>query len=156
MRTNGDDDDDYSVGYGKPPKHTRFVKGKSGNPKGRPKGSRNFSMLLHDELNAKIAITENGTRRKITKQEAMVKQLANRGAAGDLKAIPLVINEIRLREDLPADGVPDFVREEDHMVMESIVRRIRAAVAPAASSKATNNSSDPHKPQRATGTEDSQ
>lgn len=122
MATNEGDD---PVGYGRPPKHTQFVKGKSGNPKGRPKGSRNFSTLLHDELNVKIPITENGNRRKITKQQAMVKQLANKGAAGDLKAIPIVMNEIRLREGLAGADQTGAVRDEDQKVMASIVKRMR-------------------------------
>ena len=43
---------DYEVGYGKPPLHTRFQKGKSGNPKGRPRGKKNMSTLLSTALNA--------------------------------------------------------------------------------------------------------
>lgn len=137
MATNDADD---PVGYGRPPKHSQFAKGKSGNPKGRPKGSRNFSTLLHDELNVKIPITENGNRRKITKQEAMVKQLANKGAAGDLKAIPLVMNEIRLREGL-LGAEQAVVREADQMVMASIVKRMReAATAPAGAEAPTDPS----------------
>jgi uncharacterized protein DUF5681 len=45
---------DYEVGYGKPPLHTRFQKGKSGNPKGRPRGKKNMSTLLSTALNASI------------------------------------------------------------------------------------------------------
>lgn len=136
---------DDPVGYGRPPKHTQFVKGKSGNPKGRPKGSKNFSTLLHDELSVKIPITENGNRRRITKQEAMVKQLANKGAAGDLKAIPLVMNEIRLWEGLAGPDQSGVVREEDQMVMASIVKRMREAT-PAANSAAQTDPSTPETP----------
>ena len=118
------DDNDGSVGYGRPPKRSQFSKGKLGNPKGRPKGSRNFSTLLHDELNVKIPITENGNRRKITKREAMIKQLVNKVANGDLRAIPLVMNEIKLQEGATSDR-PGTVREADEMVMLSIVKRMR-------------------------------
>jgi hypothetical protein len=145
---------DDPVGYGRPPKHTQFAKGKSGNPKGRPKGSKNFSTLLHDELNVKIPITENGKRRKITKQEAMVKQLANKGAAGDLKAIPIVMNDIRLREGLPGADPSGVVREEDQKVMASIVKRMREAAPPVASSDVTANLSEAPEPAPTTKTED--
>ena len=70
--------DRYEVGYGKPPQHTRFVRGQIGNPKGRPKGSKNFKTLLLAELMTVLPIVENNRRKKITKQGAVVKQLVNR------------------------------------------------------------------------------
>ena len=61
MSRDGDDDD--TVGYGKPPKKTRFQNGHSGNPTGRPKGSRNFDKDLDDVLGSKITVTENGRKK---------------------------------------------------------------------------------------------
>jgi Family of unknown function (DUF5681) len=34
------DDEDHQMGYGKPPRHSQFVKGQSGNPRGRPPGAK--------------------------------------------------------------------------------------------------------------------
>jgi hypothetical protein len=78
---------EYAVGFGKPPLHTRFGKGRSGNPKGRPKGSRNLAGMLHRILNERIVVKENGERRRITKLEATFKQLANKAACGDARAL---------------------------------------------------------------------
>jgi uncharacterized protein DUF5681 len=78
---------DYQVGYGKPPRHTRFQKGRSGNARGRPKGVQSFARLAIQVFNEKIAIKENGERRIITKQQAALKQLANKAASGDARAI---------------------------------------------------------------------
>ena len=83
---------DYEVGYGKPPRHTRFAKGQSGNPRGRPKGSENAARLARRILDEKIVIRENGKRRTITRREAMLKQLANKGVMGDLRSIREVLN----------------------------------------------------------------
>ena len=83
---------DDQVGYGKPPRHSRFRKGQSGNPRGRPKGSQSAARLARSILNEKIVIRENGKRRAITRREAMLKQLANKGVMGDLRSIREVLN----------------------------------------------------------------
>ncbi len=77
----------YSVGYRKPPAHTRFKKGKSGNPKGRPKGSLNLATVLVRTLREQVVVNEGGQRKTVTKLEAAVKQLANKAASGDLGAL---------------------------------------------------------------------
>lgn len=78
---------DYEIGYGKPPKRTQFQKGQSGNAKGRPKDSKNTYVLLDDTLSQKITITENGQPVQISKRQAIILQLVNKGVKGELKAI---------------------------------------------------------------------
>ena len=56
---------DDAVGYGRPPRPTRFQPSRSGNPKGRPKGSKNFSTLFSEELAQPVTLTENGKRRRM-------------------------------------------------------------------------------------------
>ena len=83
----------YAVGRGRPPQHTRFRPGESGNPRGRPKGARNLQSYLLDALNEKIAVTENGRSRQIPKAEVIAKQLVNKAAAkGDLAATKLLLH----------------------------------------------------------------
>jgi Family of unknown function (DUF5681) len=77
------------VGYGKPPLHTRFRKGQSGNPKGRSKGIRNFATIFMTAMSQSVTINENGKRKKISKIAAAVTQLANDAARGDKKSIQL-------------------------------------------------------------------
>ena len=88
MTADGGDD---KTGYGKPPRHAQFKKGQSGNPRGRPRGSKNLTTVLAEIIGEKVVVTENGRRRPITKLDAAAKQLANRAAAGDLKAIQQLI-----------------------------------------------------------------
>ena len=64
---------DYEVGYGKPPRHTRFAKGRSGNPRGRAPGTKNLKTFLIDALNELVVVTENGGRRTISKGQAIIK-----------------------------------------------------------------------------------
>jgi hypothetical protein len=122
-------DGDSPVGYRKPPRASQFRPGQSGNAKGRPKGSKNFSTAIQAELDSRIVATENGKRRKITKRAAVAKRLVNKAVSGDPKAIPLLFNECRHIEDQALGGSAEsvFDRPEDHSVMENIKRRILAA-----------------------------
>src|ERR1700730_9271518 len=94
---------DYVVGYGKPPVHSRFQKGRSGNPKGRPRGRRNMSTLLSAALNGWVTVVENGRRKKITKREAIVTRLVHKSASADLSATQFVLAMLRDVESL-TDG----------------------------------------------------
>ena len=85
-------DEEYEVGYGKPPKHTRFQKGQSGNPRGRPKGARGLKADLRAELCEKIRITEGGRKRLLTKQQVIIKALAAKAAKGDTRAITKIVD----------------------------------------------------------------
>jgi Family of unknown function (DUF5681) len=117
---------DYEVGYGKPPLHTRFQKGKSGNPRGRPRGKKNMSTLLSTALNASIVVVTNGRRKKITKREAIVTQLVNKSAAADLKATQMVLTMLRELESQD-DGSADLAvfTEADHEIIRRIQARLR-------------------------------
>jgi len=77
----------YKVGYGKPPKARQFKRGKSGNPKGRPKGSLNLATDLTAELGEHITVREDGRARKVSKQRALIKSLMARALQGDVRAM---------------------------------------------------------------------
>ena len=83
---------EYAVGYGKPPKNTRFRKGQSGNPRGRPKGARGLKADLRAELSEKVKVTEHGRTRHLTKQQVIVKTLAAKAIRGDTRAISKLID----------------------------------------------------------------
>jgi hypothetical protein len=85
---------DYEVGYGKPPSHTRFQPGHSGNPKGRPRGVKNLATDLQEELEQKILVTEANQTHEVTKQRAMLKTLIAKSLKGDTRAAGVLINLI--------------------------------------------------------------
>lgn len=70
------------TGYPNPPQATRFQKGKSGNPKGRPKGDKNYLALANKELSQKVPITESGRHKIISKKEVFIKTAINKGIVG--------------------------------------------------------------------------
>lgn len=122
-----------NVGFGNPPHHTRFKPGKSGNPKGRPKGSKNFAMVIARELNDRVHVKENGKQRKISKRQVIAKQVVNKAAGGDLKAAQALFTQERIHEEVGsmAEPLSIFDTPEHHQVIAQIVRRIRAMDPPA-------------------------
>ena len=116
---------DYEVGYGKPPRDTRFPKGQSGNPRGRPPGAKNLKTLLSEALNEPVIVTENGGRRKVTKRQAIVTQLVNRSATADFRAIKIlldIVRDIERQTEPTAPETSDF-SEADEKVLEQIKAR---------------------------------
>jgi len=123
-------DDKKKVGFGRPPAKTRFQPGRSGNPKGRPKGSKNFRTALADELSSTVPVTEQGKRRKLTKRSVIAKQMVNAALAGELKILPMILNADRADEQKQAiaAAAEEFpITPEDEAVMKDIVARILAA-----------------------------
>jgi hypothetical protein len=121
-----DDERDYEVGYAKPPSHTRFVKGQSGNPRGRPPGAKNMKTLLTKALNELVVVTDQGGRRKVSKREAIVTQLVNRSAKADFKAIQILLG---LLHDIEGDSDPHpsdpIFTEADQQIIQRIQARFR-------------------------------
>jgi hypothetical protein len=92
---------DYVVGYRRPPKVSQFMPGQSGNPRGRPKGSRSVGVLLQDILRQRIAVTENGKTRRIPALEVMLRRLVNDAMRSDPRAMKLLLALIDRYSDSP-------------------------------------------------------
>jgi hypothetical protein len=131
----GPKNDNYEVGYKKPPKSGQFPKGTSGNPKGRPKGSKNLASIVLQESRKKVQMKGPGGPRKVTKLQATVIQMVNQSAQGESRArreyIPLVE---RAEEAINAESAPLAVQELDQRVMESLRRRMQKMKTEAAGS----------------------
>ncbi|MCP2126888.1 DUF5681 domain-containing protein [Bradyrhizobium ottawaense] len=93
-----DNGDDYKVGYRRPPMQGRFKKGQSGNPSGKrkPKNSSNRKPMksiadaLHEELQQEITVTEQGKKYKITKLEAVIKNVVTKAVKGELRGLKIL------------------------------------------------------------------
>jgi len=125
--------DDYEIGRGKPPRHAGFQKGRSGNPKGRPKGSKNLATLLNQALDEKVYVTEDGVRRRVTKRELVIKQLVNKSATADLRAIKQLTDIVERVEPRTgasqAPAEPPQLTATDREVIELFVARLRRQIA---------------------------
>jgi hypothetical protein len=80
------------VGYGKPPMHTRFQRGKSGNPKGRPKGSGNTVKHLRDSLSKTMPVTVDGKRTRMRRDQAFFEGLLRDALKGDNAARRMLLS----------------------------------------------------------------
>jgi Family of unknown function (DUF5681) len=115
------------VGYRSPPEATRFKKGVSGNPRGRPQGSLNVATVLTRTLREKVIINENGRRRTVTKLEAALKQLVDKAAAGDLRALrhlTALARDAEAQQNV-RDNRRQDLSEFDRGVMQGILRRFQ-------------------------------
>jgi adenylosuccinate synthase len=122
-----DDKSNRKGGRGNPPKHTRFRKGVSGNPKGRPKGSKNWTTYLREAAHDRVSANVDGKTRRITKIQATTMQLATKAAGGDQAAINKFldwIDEIETRAQA-AKPVQFPMSEADTEVIHAIYERMK-------------------------------
>jgi hypothetical protein len=105
----------YPIGYAKPPQSSRYKPGQSGNRRGRLKGAGDLGKMLEDELNLAVEVTEGGRRRKLSKAQISVRQVANKSAGGDLKAFLAAVDLLRktgrLREN-STESAAVFTQED--------------------------------------------
>jgi len=126
---------DYGVGYRRPPKASQFIAGKSGNPRGRPKGSRPVGAVLQDIVQQKISVTENGKTRRIPALEVMLRRLANDAMRSDPRAVKLLLALIDRYSDSPEIALrPGDVLAEDQEILAQYLQE-PAGPGPAAAWK---------------------
>jgi Family of unknown function (DUF5681) len=113
----------YEVGYGRPPRAHRFKPGRSGNPKGRPKGAKNEDTILTNLLNRRIDIREAGRLRKITVLEAMLLKFAEEALKGDPKAATFLLN--RYRPPDSEEGSGNEISQEDQEILDAFTKRVQ-------------------------------
>ncbi|MCG7934269.1 MAG: DUF5681 domain-containing protein [Candidatus Thiodiazotropha taylori] len=116
--------DDYAIGYKKPPQHSQFQKGQSGNPKGRPKGAKNLATDLKEELEEKIIISEGGQPHEVTKQRAMIKALLAKALKGDPRAANALINlKLGLEHNEATKPTEDALSEDEQTLLDLYIQR---------------------------------
>jgi hypothetical protein len=118
-----DNEGDYEVGYGKPPRDTRFKRGQSGNPRGRPPGAKNLSSLLNEALNELVVVTENGGRKRISKRQAAFKQLVNDAAKGNWRALKLLVD---LLQDIERRSEPQTEESSFSLADEKVIAQLKS------------------------------
>lgn len=117
--------DEYRVGYRRPPLDTRFKKGKSGNPKGRAKGSKNTQSLLEEELSRPITVREGGVEKRMPVRRALLRQQINKALQGDSKAARLIIDKDAEIETKTPTVAPEALEIKDKAILDAFRHRAR-------------------------------
>jgi hypothetical protein len=116
--------DDTQFGYGKPPGEHQFKPGKSGNPRGRPKGAKNESTILREILTRKIENRSGGRVRKISVLEGILLRLTDDSLKGGIKSATFILN--RYAALVSGELQPQDLGDDDQEVLEAFVRRREA------------------------------
>ena len=120
----------YDVGYAKPPVHTRFRPGRSGNPKGRAPKTLNLKTDLELELSERIPIREGDRNLRVSKQRALLKAMLAKALKGDVRAANVVLQLVAKTiapADSQADVPSDVVTDDEIAIVETFVeRRLKA------------------------------
>jgi hypothetical protein len=121
------DQDDGVARYQRPPRKGQFKPGQSGNPRGRPKNSKNLKTYVGELLDASITVVEDGKTKKIPRVKAIAIQLVNLAAKGDLKGLAAVMSMTRDFDVAVGEGRQIALsRPEDAAVLERMLARMRA------------------------------
>ena len=120
---------DYEIGYGKPPKHSRFKKGQSGNRKGRPKGSRNFRTDVKKTLNEPVRLTKDGKRKSVSTQHAALMRLREKALSGDARSLDRLLELARNYNDEEFAEAASALSATDQEILDAFKRRVRGEPA---------------------------
>jgi hypothetical protein len=113
-------------GYGRPPTHTQFRPGKSGNPRGRPKVSKDLQARLKKAAAEKVVLQDGDRERKVDKLDVALTQMMNKAAQGQPSFLKMALAQIQRAEAAEPPAVPqEELVEADHEVIALVIRRIR-------------------------------
>jgi Family of unknown function (DUF5681) len=133
----------YDVGYGRPPRHTQFKPGQSGNPAGRRKGLRNFKTDVLSILEKPLKVREGGRTRTRSTQEATLMMIRNKACQGHDRSIERICDlALRFNNDAGETGESQPLPADDRAILDAYVAEVTAAATRPPSTEASDESTD--------------
>jgi len=121
-------DDGFAVGYKKPPQHSRFQPGRSGNPRGKQKGVRNLGSDVKRTLEVPVRLNEQGRARRVSTQEAALLRLREKALKGDPRSLDQLIELAKtFNNSAAADPLGDeALAAEDQGILDAYAEEVRS------------------------------
>jgi hypothetical protein len=121
-------DDGFAVGYKKPPRHSRFQPGRSGNPRGKQKGVRNFGTDVKRTLEVPVRLNDQGRARRVSTQEAALLRLREKALNGDARSIVQILELAKIFNNRTAvESVGDVaLAAEDQAILDAYAEEVRS------------------------------
>jgi Family of unknown function (DUF5681) len=120
--------DGFAVGYKKPPQHSRFQPGRSGNPRGKQKGVRNFGTDVKRTLEVPVRLNEQGRARRVSTQEAALLRLREKALNGDARSIVQILELAKIFNNSTAvESVGNkALAAEDQAILDAYAVEVRS------------------------------
>jgi hypothetical protein len=121
-------DDGFAVGYKKPPRHSRFQPGRSGNPRGKQRGVRNFGTDVKRTLEVPVRLNDQGRARRVSTQEAALLRLREKALSGDARSIVQILELAKIFNNSTAvESVGDkALAAEDQAILDAYAEEVRS------------------------------
>jgi hypothetical protein len=133
--TDETDEDGFAVGYKKPPQHSRFQPGQSGNPRGRQKGVRNLAIDVKRTLEVPVMLNDQGKARRVSTQEAALLRLREKALKGDPRSLAqfLELAKIFNNSNAVESTSGGTLAAEDQAILDAFAEDIRSRLPDAVS-----------------------
>jgi hypothetical protein len=146
--TEANSEDASRVGYKRPPRHSRFRSGQSGNPRGREKGVRNLRTDVKATLAGSVVLNERGKAKRVSTQEAMLLRLKEKALKGDTRSLEQLIRLAQIFNDESPNhtlGGEDMIAE-DREILEAYAEALRSRPSGAADGSFVSDESEGSNP----------
>jgi Family of unknown function (DUF5681) len=116
----------HRVGYGRPPLHSRFQPGQSGNPRGKPSGLLNLKTDLIKELNSFITVRIGNRTVRIKKSKALIKKIVSGALSNDVKATATLIQILRfdVMGQMQAEEEAPLTNNDEELLADWLQRQL--------------------------------
>ena len=121
-------DDGFAVGDKKPPRHSRFQPGRSGNRRGKEKGVRNFGTDVKRTLEVPVKLNDQGRARRVSTQEAALLRLSQKALKGDARSIVQILELAKIFNNSTAvESAGDkALAAEDQAILDAFTEEVRS------------------------------